>query len=583
MQKITSQCANCGAFTRRSVHHEEEYQTSVLLERLRATNFPPTDEEISHVRHTILPTVSDDISSIESKLASLRGVITSMEEERERLKNVQKRYSNLVSLHRTLPLEILSEIFLYTLPGDSDSNAFDASGSIWQLSHVCQRWRNVALSLHSFWSTMDINFPQAAQHEGDVQRLEAVIQRSRQGLLDVSLSDDPSDPQTSNPSILKRILDIVLAESYRWRVLHLTDWGGDLNMLYASLHNRLPRLEAVGLYCPPLELDEHSTVSVFKDCPRLTKLTLGGSMPGVEFPWDQITELDLSYMGSDGDEEAHRACMRLIGQCPSLETLSTPYWDSEDDDDSTYTPITCSNVRKLDATSVPVALTLPLLREASFRPEPSTAHYNHLYSFKQLLIRSNCLSALTSLSLASVPLAASMHHTVTLHSLLSQTHSLASFKLAISLQDYNDQTDVSDREQIVTILKSLEVIPAKTVTFLPLLSSLDIRVYNHRNSYFLLCFGPVGSLASMVKARWKGDDTVGLARLRTCHFAVQAHHLRDGIYRDVTTTPTFVPHIFSEAERLIFDALVDDGMDLAIRVTSALTQSVGSNSVIFAV
>ncbi|KAF9023515.1 hypothetical protein BDZ89DRAFT_157227 [Hymenopellis radicata] len=564
MQQIASQCTSCGAFTRRSLHHEEDYQTSALLERLRTTNFPATEEEISHIRHTILPTVSDDISSIESKLVSLRVVITSMEEERERLKNVQKLYSNLVSLHRTLPLEILSEIFLYTLPGDSRLNAFDASGSIWQLSHVCQRWRNLALSLHSFWSTMHISFPQAAQHEGDVQRLEAVIQRSRQGLLDVSLSDNIPDIPTSNPSILKHMLDIILAESYRWRVLHLSDWGGNLNILYASLHNRLPRLEAVGLYCNPLELEDPA-VSVFKDCPRLTKVTLGGGMLGVEFPWDQITELDLSRIDCDGDEEGRdeedrRACMRFIGQYPSLEILSTPYWDSEDDDDSAYTPITCSNVRKLDVTSVPVGLMLPLLREASLRPVPGMAQHNYLYQFEQLLTRSNCLRTLTSLLLARVPLATSLD--CTLHSILLQTHSLAFLSLSIYIQDYDDQTDASDREQIVTIVKSLEVIPTKTITFLPRLSSLDIQIRLHRETANLQYFGPVGSFASAIEARWKGDDTVGLARLRRCHYAVQARHLQHSVHRG---TATFVPRIFSEAERLVFDALVDDGMDLAIR------------------
>ncbi|KAF9031857.1 hypothetical protein BDZ89DRAFT_609474 [Hymenopellis radicata] len=429
MQQIASQCTNCGAFTRRSLQHEEEYQSSVLLERLRTSNFPAADEEISHVRHTILPTVSDDISSIESKLASLREVITSMEEERGRLITVQKRYNNLISLHRTLPLEIWSQIFLYTISNASDSNAFDASGSIWQLSHVCQRWRNVALSLHSFWSTMDIRFPKAAKHEGDVQ-LETVIQRSRQGSLHISLSDDPSYGQTSNSDIINRMLEIVLTESYRWREFHLSDWRGGFHMLYAPLHNRLPRLEAVGLYCAPLELEEHSVVSVFKDCPHLKKLTLGGGTLGVEFPWDQITELDLSCMDFDGDDEERRACMRLIGQCPSLEVLSTPYSDSEDDE-SADTPITCSNMSKLDALSVPVinALTLPRLREASIHPDPGTADI--LYSFKRLLIRSSCLSALTKLSLANVPLAASPEHS--LFSILSQTHSLTVLDLAVSI------------------------------------------------------------------------------------------------------------------------------------------------------
>ncbi|KAF9035391.1 hypothetical protein BDZ89DRAFT_1062167 [Hymenopellis radicata] len=585
MQKITSQCTNCGAFTRQSLHHEEEYQTSVLLERLRTTNFPPTDEEISHVRQTILPTVSDDISSIESKLASLREVITSMEEERERLKNVQRRYSNLISLHRALPLEILEEIFLCTHSSRHfTSNAFDASGSIWKLSHVCQKWRNIALSLRSFWSTLNICFPKAAQHETDVERLETVIQRSRERLLDVSLRQDiPSRRSPGpNPSVLKRMLDIVLAESYRWQKLELSDSARGLNVLYAPLHNRLPRLESLYL-AAHIESKEQS---VFKDCPCLTKVTLDGASPQViELPWDQITELDLSAIDTHEDEEERRECMRLIGRCPSLEILSTPYWDSEDDDDTVYTRLTCSNLRKLDVTSVPVidALTLPLLREASLRPSPPQPHYyGILSSFKQLLIRSKCFGALTGLSLTGVPLAASPEHS--LHSILSQTHSLAFLDLDVPGEDFDDGimvgTDDSDREQIVAIVESLQVTPTKTVTFLPLLSSLIIRVANHHDSLRLLYFGPVGSFASMIKARWKGDDTVGLARLRTCHFAVRAHHLTS-IYRGVGG---FFPPIFSEAERLVFDALVDDGMDLTIRVTSDLFQTLHEDDkVVFAV
>ncbi|KAF9026750.1 hypothetical protein BDZ89DRAFT_834874 [Hymenopellis radicata] len=576
MQQIASQCTNCGAFTRRSLHHEEEYQSSVVLERLRTSNLPATDEEISHIRHTILSTVSDEISSIDSKVASLHEAIRSMEEERERLKTVQKKYTNLVSLHRTLPSEIWSEIFLHTLSSASDSNAFNVSGSIWQFSHVCQRWRNVALSLRSFWSTMTLRLPEAAQHEGDVQRLEAVIQRSHQGPLDVSLTTRyNSQTPIPNPSILKRILDIVLAESHRWRKLYLSDFPRSLNTLYVPLHNRLSRLESLSLYDVP---EEELAVSVFEHCPRLTKLSLGGGTLGIEFPWDQITELDLSRMDLDGDEEERKSCMRLIGQCPYLETLSMPEWGSRDDQ-SAYTPITCSNMHQLDTMSMPVVntLTLPHLREASLHLDPVTLHYDALYSFERLLIRSNCLGALTRLSLSSLPLAASPEHS--LHSILSQTHSLAFLDLSVAIADYDAETDVSDREQIVAIVKSLA--PTESVTFLPLLSSLRIRVYNHCDSQRLLYFGPVGSFASTVETRWKGDQTRGLARLKTCHFSVHARHLMPNrIYRDGWRP---VAGIFNEAERFIFKALVDDGMDLAIRVTSSLTESFPGNSVVFAV
>ncbi|KAF9001040.1 hypothetical protein BDZ89DRAFT_1246090 [Hymenopellis radicata] len=535
MQQIASECSSYGAFTRRSLHHEEEYQSSVLLELLRTTNFPATDEQISHIRHTVLPTISDDMSSIDSKVASLHQAIRSMEEERERLMNIQKKYSNLISLHRTLPSEIWSKIFLYTSP--RMFNAFNASGSIWKLSHVCQRWRNIALSLHSFWSTIKLCLPQEAQQEADVRCLEAVLQRSRQGPLDVSLSEYRWTPDSNpDPLILKLMLNIIFAESYRWREAHLSFSQGGWNTLYAPLHNQLPRLESLAIYFAfaPLGLGEKSVSSVFEDCPCLTKLTLaGGSTVGVEFPWDQITELDLDDMDLiNGSEEERRECMSLIGKCPSLEVLSTPYWDSEDNEnESPYAPITCSNMRRLNATSVSVidALTLPSLQEVFLNQNPTSIHSDILYSFKQLLMRSNCLGTLTRLSLDAVPLAASPDRT--LLSILSQTQNLTFLDLHVCI---GDETDVRDQEQIVALMKFLEVVPTESVTFLPLLSSLDIRVLDDLDSQRLPYFGPVGSFASTVKTRWQGDDTLSLARLKRCHFAVHAWYLNtsEAIFRD---------------------------------------------------
>ncbi|KAF8890859.1 hypothetical protein CPB85DRAFT_925485 [Mucidula mucida] len=185
MQQSSSQCTDCGAFPRRSLHHEEVYQSSALFERLRTSNFPANEKEIMHIRHTILPTVSNDILSIDFKITSLQEVIRLMEDEREWLINVQKKYSNLISLRRTLPSEIWSAIFVYTHV--IRYNALYASNFVWQFSRVCLNWRNIALSLQLFWSTMCIRFPE--KREADAQRLETVLQRSRQGLLDVSLSD----------------------------------------------------------------------------------------------------------------------------------------------------------------------------------------------------------------------------------------------------------------------------------------------------------------------------------------------------------------------------------------------------------
>ncbi|KAF8915173.1 hypothetical protein CPB85DRAFT_438975 [Mucidula mucida] len=560
MQQIASQCANCGLFARRSLHHEEEYQSSVLLERLRTSNFPATDEEITHIRHTILPTVSDDISSIESKVASLHVVIRSMEEERERLKKFQDKYTSLISSHRTLPLEILSEIFLCTIPNSYVANAFDASGPMWQLSHVCQRWRNVALSLRPFWSTVFLRFPRAAQCEGDVQRLQTVLQRTRQRLLDVSLVREfQRSNLDADPSIMKRILNVTLAESCRWWKFHLTD-GQEI--LYASLYHRLPRLESLSLHCALPEL----AVSVFKDCPRLTKLALSGSAPlGVEsFPWHQITKLDLS--GMEFNEET---CIRLIDEDD----------EDEDEDEVAYTPITCSNMTKLTTTSAHIVdvLTIPHLHEIDIHPISTASHFDTLDPYKRSFTRSSCFSTLTSLSLNGVPHASSPAQSIL--SILSQMHHLTSLYLGLFSKD---SVTGYHWEYIEAVVNSLMITPTNTVTFLPLLSSLTIWIDNHQNAESLLYFGPVSSFASTLKARWEGDNTIGLGRLKACHFIVNAQHLAHWVYRDeVSGYPQ--SRVFSDAERLVFEALVDDGMDLVIRVTSNYRKIVGNDDVIFAI
>ncbi len=213
-------------------------------------------------------------------------------------------------------------------------------------------------------------------------------------------------------------------------------------------------------------------------------------MWGAEFPWDQITELDLSHVVIEGADLECRACMCLIEQYPLLKILSSPFWDLEVG--SSDIPTTYSNALKLNATTVPIPLMLPLLREASLRPNDIMAQYD---SFKQLLICSNCMNSLTSLLLASVPLTDALDRT--LYPILSQTHSLRSatithnttpiapiesvlshvivaFIHSCIVQKYNNQHNADNQEQIVLLVKSLKIIPTKAVIFLPLLLSLDI-------------------------------------------------------------------------------------------------------------
>ncbi len=114
-------------------------------------------KEIAHVKITFLSDIHCDCLSLESRLAALSRIVASMKEECNALRTVENNYQCLVSAHRALPHKLWSDIFLYARSDEPDYfDCREPSGVIWRLSHVCQAWRNIALSLDSFWSRLSI-------------------------------------------------------------------------------------------------------------------------------------------------------------------------------------------------------------------------------------------------------------------------------------------------------------------------------------------------------------------------------------------------------------------------------------------
>ncbi|KAF9035094.1 hypothetical protein BDZ89DRAFT_499831 [Hymenopellis radicata] len=239
-------CDRCGAFPRRSVYHDWEYQNSAALGRLRASNFLATDQEVFYIQN-VVSTLDNDISHMESKMLSLRRVINSMKAERDALKNVKHNYNVLISPYRRIPPEVWSRIFLFTQEEERDFNSYAPSGVIWHISHVCQMWRNVALSLQAFWARLELEFPADSQPEDD-NVLELALKRSHPWPLDISVTSNGLsprfDPPNCNPAIRDRVLGMLFAESYRWKTVSLTELRLNSDALYAPLQGPLPMLES---------------------------------------------------------------------------------------------------------------------------------------------------------------------------------------------------------------------------------------------------------------------------------------------------------------------------------------------------
>ncbi len=556
-------CPRCGPFPQKSFHYDHEFHTSPSLKRLSSSNVQATDEEIAHVKTTFLSDIHRDRLSLESRLAALSRIVASMKEECDALRTVENNYQCLVSARRALPHELWSDIFLYARSDEPDDfDCIEPSGVIWRLSHVCKAWRDVALSLDSFWSRLSMSLGDCVYTEQTVQVLQLVLSRSK--LLDVNLHcsvhTDPID---------LRILDIMLSQSHRWRSAHLEIEAPVFAELYAPIRGRLPQLGSLTLNTC---VEEENTVQLFEDCPLLTKVAL--SSGAVSIPGAQIRELQIGI----GEyiswyEGMTRASLDLISQCPILEILRITI---NVDEDVQAPIITTPNVYRFQTNSGPVMdkLVIPLLREAILSDplEPTVSHV--LQSFKHLLCRSNCMRTLTSLKIVGLLLR--RHHTISscpLLSILVETTRLAILELDLSRDGFKDH-GVWETRHVAELMRALQVTDNEVV--LPCLSSLTIDMAHRGDDLGKMPLlapdgsdGSWGNFVGMLKARWAGFESLGLTRLRTFHVGA-THVLRKNSQWEEAKTRCSASGggaLLSREEIAILDGLVEDGMDLNIRFT----------------
>ncbi|KAF9024454.1 hypothetical protein BDZ89DRAFT_1162263 [Hymenopellis radicata] len=568
---MESSCSPCGALPRRSARLERQDQTAIPFHHLSMSNLPPTDRELSDIQTTILPALDQDILDVDSDAAvtTARLALASFEQERDALKDIKQNYENIISTRRRIPPEIWSEIFLYGhfLESLDRSEVFHwPSRTIWQLSQVCQTWRNLAFSLHSCWSSIVLKFPLLrSASERDVELLAFVLERSHQHLLDITFIRN----SVEDLPFLRRMREKVFAESYRWRTACLIDRHvlKSSDLLYAPLRGRMPQLELLDLrHVRGLDSD-NTVISAFKDCPRLVTVVLTGVDPRmVELPVKQITCLCLD---DQLRADYFRAYVDLVSQCPLLESLHVDV--NEGTPDPLLQSLTLPYLRALKATypNLLDSLTLPRLEVAALDGSFSFPHPDTLCSFYCLIRRSNCASNLTELQIIRMPLTPHRSEPHLLLSILSQTTELATLQLWASVLDSEQYLpDEWSRTQIIEVIKALKVVPGHRVAFLPRLVSLDIEVtgdtdMDHIPSYLQ----PHNDFAAMLKARHAGNE-VGLSTLEKFHFGLRSDF--DMARRPENKVPSIQEGIFNDYETSVLRGLAEDGMSLNIHFEGVL-------------
>ncbi|KIK59265.1 hypothetical protein GYMLUDRAFT_675397 [Collybiopsis luxurians FD-317 M1] len=372
-------------------------QTTILTEKCRSNSIPTTSVELAQLRALIQDT---------------RNALKTCTDEKThaQLEQILRFQESLLSPIRTLPPEILYEIFKF-LVTSINFTPFKLQGSVFTLTWVCFWWRNCALSHTTLWSSYTVGAAYLWDRNLSVDWLlkECLSRSGNYSPLNITImtSGEPFDTEIWTP---------LLDHTKRWRNLRLVPLNLSA-LLY--LRNELevrqedhdgltttyfPYLEKLTLIIPNvLDMDELPIIplhDLFSTCPSLHTLRMSHLRVSDILDFSHLTALriDECYQG--------RFFATLLAKCPLLQTFTVGRFISGNDPTPTtsyilrisHTNLTTLNLTWYDkncAIGFWQYVSLPKLAcllvsvkgyqafEANSRPDP-------LRELKKMILESKC-------------------------------------------------------------------------------------------------------------------------------------------------------------------------------------------------
>ncbi|KAJ6466216.1 hypothetical protein C8R45DRAFT_1020924 [Mycena sanguinolenta] len=246
------------------------------------------------------------IEESEKKLASLELQISALVELRDRERACVDSLRYIISPIRTLPMELLVEIFELAINDETHI------GDVHRISQVCLDWRKVAHSNPRLWTRpicINLNGNQGQLY---ADGLEAWLARSEPLPVSVSLKQDRA-------GIDPRMLEYVLSIAPRLRSLSKLRYGRCLPLSFISrlAACRLESLEELDLGLVDSDHPAMAESPALTMVPRLRKLniTIDSDRPCVLVPWSQLSDLALHCDSID-------FIIDIVAQCPTLTHVS---------------------------------------------------------------------------------------------------------------------------------------------------------------------------------------------------------------------------------------------------------------------
>ncbi|KAJ7180791.1 hypothetical protein C8R46DRAFT_1070626 [Mycena filopes] len=288
--ECTHKCPNCSTVFRDSDLKALSIplQPSVVPREIVDTNNIPHEAQVPSVRDFIVRGRAY-VDILDAKRALLQASLDQLDQEMDELDKEIRKHEGSISLILSMPTEILSTIFAFTV-----SRVTTLESAPWTVSAVCARWRATVTSQPSFWTSIVLR-PRRYPDLPNLWRVEQQLLRSGELPLDVEFSALYASSGISRS--LFKLLPPLCANARRWEKLSIA--GSSL--LYSDV-KRLVKEPMVLLQELELEVqfdDEDpedtivASVDIFHDAPLLQRVTVNKALwhspLTMKLPWPQIT------------------------------------------------------------------------------------------------------------------------------------------------------------------------------------------------------------------------------------------------------------------------------------------------------
>ncbi|KAJ7287333.1 hypothetical protein C8J57DRAFT_1460702 [Mycena rebaudengoi] len=556
----------------------ERLMSSDDLHNLLTTNTPPSEAQIIYIRGTCLPEIDASLSwakvKTSTEIKEAEHTLSAPNDYQRYFTNARSQFEGILSHIRTLPSELLGEIFLHFVALTFHfPEQFKRRGGLCHgtptLSQVCARWRAVTLGDGALWATVQMDLPEWFNSATSLRkRLVQTLQRSGTHPLQIKVAVNKhwlrNEPQTCH-----HLLAPLFEQVHRWQTVEMyLPYMEELGPLFYTGSGEAPLLET-------LDLSFHynarnDPVVIFRNSPRLRTLTAGGGKCILDIPWEQLGTLTLRQLR---DHAAMKEYLDVLGRCKSLSlrrlTVEDQYYFRPE-----YGPmppadaiLQCPDLIYLNC-KVPYLtkhlLVAPLLETAVI--DNGCDVPDDFRCFVPLLERSNCYSTLTRLRYSKFQFADRADQ----FEILGALHQLDNLESLMFESRFNHS---KPREETLGELRyDLEVVEllaslGDTEGFLPRLRNFYLQAIGHADKGLFTFFGGEGEMVAAFERRHKRD-----APLEAVFITIDDITLNKTFSRSRLARPSQIYSAYlTQDETTRMEALREEGLDLYVHVSDRKT------------